>query len=347
MPTPVSDKVRIKSNTSVKLVNASDEFIENKVSVKSREHPPNATSSNLGDVANGLYHNLIHQTSSKTSITSAIIYYLNHTILLFVFLFISIYRNFHHLYERITLKYLTLAYYPSKSPQVIRDDVSKLTKIPKRMACILDLKDDDDENGGVDGLINQVSELSAWALSAGITSLTIYEYNGLLSTNHRVHLPLLTRELSKNLATYFGTELIPLFSFKIPHKNLVVYSDPSAGPNGDSQRVIDLEITLLSRIDGKPTIVELTKTMSELAQAKELSVNDISIDLIDEELIELVGPEPDLLVSFGPTLDLQDFPPWHIRLTEIYWEPGNKDVNYAVFIRALQKFSNCKVNVGR
>ncbi|KAM9924612.1 hypothetical protein OXX80_011164, partial [Metschnikowia pulcherrima] len=80
---------------------------------------------------------------------------------------------------------------------------------------------------------------------------------------------------------------------------------------------------------------------------KELSLQDITVDLIDEELTELVGPEPDLVVCFGPVLDLQDYPPWHIRLSELYWEPDNTSVNYAVFIRALQKFAHSKVNLGK
>lgn len=147
---------------------------------------------------------------------------------------------------------------------------------------------------------------------------------------------------------YFGTESIPVFSIRIPHSNTVIYSNNlQQSPTFEVPASIDLEISLLSKIDGKPTIIELTKSMCELAVNKELSIKDITIDLIDEELIELVGVEPDLLICFGPSLDLQDYPPWHIRLSEIFWEIDNQDVNYSIFIRALQKYSNCKVNVGK
>lgn len=263
-----------------------------------------------------------------------------HSILLTIFFFLSIYKNIQLFYRRLHLKFLTLAYYPSKSPHLIRDDVNKLPKIPKRISCILDLKEEDDENGGIDGLINQISEITAWTLSAGIPFLSIYEYNGTLVGQHKLYMPLLTKYISRNLANYFGTDNLPKYCIKIPHINLVFYSDVTS-------KAVDLEISLLSRVDGKPTIVELTKTMSELAVNKELSVKDISIDLIDGELVDLVGHEPDLLISFGPYLDLQDYPPWHIRLSELYWEPDNKEVSYAVFIRALQKYAFCKVNVGK
>lgn len=275
-------------------------------------------------------------------LVSLLFYYVNHILLLFIFLSISMINHGVNWYHYSMIKFYTLIYYPNKSPQVIREDVNKLTRIPKRMSCILDLKHTDDENGGVEGLINNIGELTAWSISAGIPDLIIYEYNGVLINDYQTYLPQIIKHLNKSLANYFGSESVPFFSIRIPHKNLIIYS------HGDSTTTKPhLQISLLSRTDGKPTIVELTRTMSELAINKELSINDISIELIDEELIELVGPEPDLLINFGPNLDLQEYPPWHIRLTEIYWEPDNQDVNYAIFLRALRKYANCKMNVGK
>ncbi|KAK6869137.1 Dehydrodolichyl diphosphate synthase complex subunit NUS1, partial [Candida tropicalis] len=222
-------------------------------------------------------------------------------------------------------------------------DVNRLTKIPKILSCILDLKDDDDENGGKDGLIASIGELSAWCLSAGIGKLIIYEFTGCLGQTNDC-IADVKKEITKTLTLYFGTDSIPKFSIRVPHKNMIIYSD---NYKSEQDQNVDLEIDLISRVDGKPTVVELTKTMSELAANKELSIKDITIELIDEELRELVGPEPDLLISFAPSLNLEDYPPWQIRLSEIYWEPDNKDVNYAVFLRGLQQFSNCKIKIGK
>ncbi|CAH6719219.1 dehydrodolichyl diphosphate synthase complex subunit Nus1p [[Candida] jaroonii] len=269
------------------------------------------------------------------TITELILYYINHSILLMVFFIMSIYKNFLWIYRKIVLKSLNVTYYPNKSPHIIRDDVNKLNKIPKRLSCILNFKDEDDENGGIDGLIFDISELVAWSVSAGIAELNIYEYNGIINTYNGE----LNRYINKNLKNYFGTEYIPNITIKIPHVGQIMVNDAS--------KPVDLTVNLLSAIDGKPTIVELTKTMSELAVNKELKIEDITIDLINEELIELVGNEPDLLIIFNPNLDLQDYPPWHIRLTEFYWEYDNKDVTYAVFIRALQNYAKSKVNVGK
>lgn len=258
--------------------------------------------------------------------------------LLTIYFWIAVYKNIQVVRHRAMLKVLSLTYYHNRLPSVIREDVNKLTKVPKKLACILTLKDVGDENGGVDGLVADVLELAAWLILAGISHLTVYEYTGAINT--RLDLSLLMRHMDKTLANYFGTDHKPLYLIHVPHANITTGLELSTGDK-------DLHIHLLLRSDGKPTIVELTKTMSELAQNNELSVQDILVDLINEELIELVGPEPDLLISFGPTLDLQDYPPWHLRLSEIYWEPDNSHMSYAVFLRALRKFSDCKMNLGK
>lgn len=271
--------------------------------------------------------------TAQSGIAATALFYAKHSILLALFFIMSILRNFQFVYHKACLRFLSMAYHPNKSPQVIRDDVTKLGKIPKRVSCIVNLRSEDDENGGVEGLIADIAELAAWCLSAGIPSLTIYEYNGAVKSV----LPELQRYIAKNLRSYFGM-LIPSFQLRVPHSNVTLCSGDEAP---------DLDLSILSRVDGKPTIVELTKTMSELTANRELSSKDITVKLIDEELCELVGPEPDLLVCFGPVLDLQDYPPWHIRLSEMYWEPDNNSVNYVVFIRALRQFLSCKANLGK
>lgn len=336
---PISDQYRLDTKTSKTQTDLSDVLNPpppQDLVIVSANQPSNFTA----------VKNLIKYPTNQ-SLSTSFMFYFNYLLLFFIFISISMYKQVLYYYHVVNIKVHTLTYYPNKSPQVVRDDIIKLNKLPRVVSCILDLKHNDDENGGVDGLIGNISELTAWSISAGIQNLVIYEYNGVIIQNYLLYLPLLIKVINKNLATYFGSEEIPLYSIKIPHNNLIIYSNNNYKNVVGLKNRILLEITLLSRTDGKPTIVELTKTMSELAVNKELSISDITIELIDEELIELVGPEPDLLISFGPNLDLQDYPPWHIRLTEIYWEPDNKDVNYAIFLRALQQFANCKLNVGK
>ena len=281
--------------------------------------------------------------TQKEGITVKAKEWMNYGILLVVFFIMALYKHLEYAYQQAWLRFYTVVYYPNRTPQLIRDDVSRLNKLPRHVACILQLKDEKEQDGAAKGLVNGVGELAAWAVLAGVPALTIYESTGEL----KYQLANLRRHVSRNLAQYFGEDSTPTFVVKVPHSNISLYGNGVKAQSKPLVAQVDLEITLLSRVDGKPTIVELTKAMSELARNGELVPEDITIGLIDEELQELVGPEPDLLISFNPYLDLQDYPPWHIRLSEIYWEKGNSDINYAVFVRALQRFSNCKVNLGK
>jgi dehydrodolichyl diphosphate syntase complex subunit NUS1 len=76
-------------------------------------------------------------------------------------------------------------------------------------------------------------------------------------------------------------------------------------------------VLLLSAEDGRDTLVDLTKTLTEMAQNGALKPDQIDTQLIDSELCEAVSSEPDLLILFTPTVSLKGYPPWQLRLTEI------------------------------
>ena len=84
-----------------------------------------------------------------------------------------------------------------------------------------------------------------------------------------------------------------------------------------------------------------------MSQRKKLSSNDISLDLVDAEITESVMGEPDLLVLFGPNVELQGYPPWQVRLTEIFHVQDNIGVGYQVFLRALYNYAKAQMRFGR
>lgn len=104
---------------------------------------------------------------------------------------------------------------------------------------------------------------------------------------------------------------------------------------------------LLSEEDGRDSLVDLTKTLADMAQRSKISASDISIDLIDAELTESIMTDPDLLILFGPHVELSGYPPWQIRLTEIFHVPDNHSVGYQVFLWGLQNFAKAEMRVGR
>lgn len=216
-----------------------------------------------------------------------------------------------------------------RSPQLIRNDVRKLSKIPAHLGAILNLQGDHIEDGGVDGLLNDCGELTAWSISAGVKELTIYERTGVLRRLPRQDV---VRAIQNKLESYFGADGVPQFAVR-----------SSEEPEIKS----GFAINLLSERDGRATLVELTRTFANLASENKLNPSDVTVELVDEQLTSLVGHEPDLILMFTPQLDLQGFPPWHVRVSELYYLEDNDRMNYLVFKRAFQKFAEVKINLGR
>lgn len=65
--------------------------------------------------------------------------------------------------------------------------------------------------------------------------------------------------------------------------------------------------------------------------------------------------EPDLLVIFGPTVKLDGYPPWQVRLTEIFCtgdksssiSGGGEAVEYQGFLKGLWRFARTEMRFGR
>lgn len=163
----------------------------------------------------------------------------------------------------------------------------------------------------------------------------------------------------KKLAAYFGPNY-PALAVNAPHVPSIETPGPAASTrlhsrNSSSSSLASstdfsqrhLSITLLSAEDGRDSIVDLTKTLTEMAQRGKLSPSDISQDLVNAELTESVMGEPDLLILFSPSVELQGYPPWQIRLTEIFHVPDNQGVGYQVFYRALCGFAKAQFRMGR
>lgn len=84
-----------------------------------------------------------------------------------------------------------------------------------------------------------------------------------------------------------------------------------------------------------------------MAQKSDIDPSQIDIPLVNAELSDYVSSEPDLLVLFGPRVTLAGYPPWQLRLTEIFHLPDNKGVNYLVFRKALGMFGKAEFRVGK
>ncbi|VVT47349.1 uncharacterized protein SAPINGB_P001667 [Magnusiomyces paraingens] len=269
---------------------------------------------------------------------------------LFYFVF-SLYRFGGYIYHRLMIRWLTITYHQNRTPELIQRDVANFTKIPRGIGAVLTLHDSGDEGGGVDGLLEQASDLAAWCIGTSIEFLVLYERTGVLKALPE---PDVRRRISRKLEQYYGADNVPTFKISFPYTaasysdNSTLVHDDASGPSVSStEPSVNLTIRILSVEDGRQSIVDLTRSLATLAKEKKISARDINVKTIDHEIKTLVSDEPDLVYVFGPVLDLDGFPPWQIRLSEIFYMRDNDEVSYAVFLKGLEKYSGVKINVGR
>lgn len=144
------------------------------------------------------------------------------------------------------------------------------------------------------------------------------------------------RSVCHRLKTWFGKHQAP---------PLALFA--RGAPTIRSHNRQGLDLILVSEDDGREAMVDLTRVLAEMVQKDKITANDITMDVIDNELSEAVMREPDLLISFEPYVDLQGYPPWTIRLTEIYSAPDNQGVGYQLFLQALRRYAQATFKLGK
>ncbi|MCJ1434676.1 hypothetical protein MMC27_004045 [Xylographa pallens] len=251
----------------------------------------------------------------------------------------SLYIRLRHAYHAVLSRVLAILYYHHRTPELIRKDVRGLLRLPEHLSVILELQLGD--GAGLEALLDEVAEVAAWCACVGIPVLSVYERTGALKT----YIPATHRAVATKLHEYFGKGR-PSLQVRAPHMPSFLNGDVSeqAAPLGTSGHI---SVLLLSSDDGRSTIVDLTKTLAEMAQHQKLLPSDISSDLINAEISESVMSDPDLLLLFGPYVNLQGYPPWQLRLTEIFHVQDNAGVEYQVFLRALHNYAKAQMRFGR
>ncbi|PGH09638.1 hypothetical protein AJ80_07667 [Polytolypa hystricis UAMH7299] len=337
----------------------------------------------------------------------------------------GIYIRFRQGYRAVVDRVLAILYYHHKTPELIKKDVKGLSQLPEHLSMVLTLRKNDDS---LDILMDEVAELVAWSSCAGIPMLSVYEKTGVLKS----FIPALHKIITTKLSAYYGTpSQQPSLHIYAPHHALYPSSSQQPPSSTPRQNPSNITLLLLSSTDGRETLVDLTKTLAEMAQHGKISPQDISTKLIDAELSEITSPptppsddqsssaattngpetahpitstitpltpakssspslsasasasaataatdgtnnstsdansipssgvvtkfEPDLLLVFGPYIKLDGYPPWQLRLTEIYCTGdkgsiitgGQESVEYHKFLKGLWRFARAEMRFGR
>ena len=258
----------------------------------------------------------------------------------------SIYVRIRQVYHAILARALAILYHHHRTPALIRKDTRGLTRLPQHLSIILESPPNDHSRAALDALLDDVAEIAAWCACVGIPLLSIYEKSGVLKN----HIPRTHRKVAETFHAYFGRQR-PSLQVRAPNTSAYLNGDvsPSASPapSSDDTSTGHLTLLLLSSTDARPTLVDLTKTLVEMAQQHKLTPSDITIPLLDTELSESVMPEPDLLILFGPNVKLQGYPPWQLRLTEIFHVQDGGGVEYLVWLKGLHRYAKAEMRFGR
>ncbi|OAA45529.1 di-trans, poly-cis-decaprenylcistransferase [Metarhizium rileyi] len=248
----------------------------------------------------------------------------------------SLYIRIRQAFHIVSYQVSSVLYYHHGTPEYIRRDVVGLGRKPGHLSAILKAEENQRPKADLDRLIEETAELAAWCASADIPMLSIYEKTGIL----KKHMPRVYESVMQKFTFYFAGEH-PSLSLTSPHKD--AYSSPALAGNKQGH----LKLHLISAQDGRESIVDLTKTLAEMSQRGKISPRDISLELVDAELSEGIMPEPDLLILFSPNVELSGYPPWQIRLTEIFCLQDNEGFGYQVFLKALRNFAKAQMRHGK
>ncbi|KAK1492674.1 Di-trans,poly-cis-decaprenylcistransferase [Colletotrichum cuscutae] len=226
----------------------------------------------------------------------------------------SLYIRIRQAWHLVCYHISSIMFYHHRTPEYIERDVVGLKKKPKHLS--------------LERLVAEAAEIAVWCVCAKIPVLTVYERTGKLlilcvypitlltfppSGLLKHYLPHLQQSIIQKSRSYFGRHQ-PALTVAMPHADDVLESPAHGDFARNDPR--HLKVLFISAEDGRASMVDLTRTLTEIT------------DLIDAELSEGIMPEPDLLISFGPYVDLDGYPPWPIRLTEIFCLPDNQGVGY-------------------
>lgn len=140
-----------------------------------------------------------------------------------------------------------------------------------------------------------------------------------------------------------GVENITLYDklgrLKDKQKELFKFIKFIANSGNENYQVDQLDcINILSRSDGRSKFVE------DIRELVKLPPEEINLELVHRRVGWTIDPE--LLINFGSPLCLYGFPPWPLRLTEIFTIPTHRKIPRRVFIDCLKKFSRTSQREG-
>ena len=91
----------------------------------------------------------------------------------------SVYIRIRQIYHALLDRVFAVLYYHHRAPELIRQDVKNLNRIPEHLSVLLELKGEERDTAGLETLMDEVAEIAAWCSCVGIPMLSVYEKTGM------------------------------------------------------------------------------------------------------------------------------------------------------------------------
>ena len=92
----------------------------------------------------------------------------------------SVYIRTRQIYHAVLDRVFAILYYHHRAPELIRQDVKNLSRIPRHLSVLLELKGEERGTGGLEALMDEVAEIAAWCSCVGIPTFSVYEKTGMM-----------------------------------------------------------------------------------------------------------------------------------------------------------------------
>ncbi|KAF9977477.1 hypothetical protein BGZ73_005864 [Actinomortierella ambigua] len=234
--------------------------------------------------------------------------------------------------------------YPISPPVVrlLREDLDgQLAKKPNHLAVVLPAL-----HGDEDTWQDRVAELAQWSIATGIKCLSIMRTDAITTEN----LVYLQARVDDSIAEFFQEDkVIPVALARTlsPTADAIEETPAQIRKRIHHGRKFDLDIVILSEQDGHERVANSVQALGAASLEKKVSSNQIDASYVDSILSSELS-EPELLIVFKDQLDLSSYPPWHIRLTEIFHEPDQYFIpQYTMYLQALFRYSKCEQRFGK
>lgn len=231
----------------------------------------------------------------------------------------------------------------SDDKYMIESTKKYLTKTPVHLAVILGTELPD---------FHALSKIIMWCLSAGIQHVSFYDHKGILAQFcfYFLGMPKILIQLQFLLLGILVANNSKIYDYLTNWKKETDKICWNINTNGTHGQIVyknglkkELSVNFLSPTDCQLKISEVCR---ELAANKQIHVDQINIEYLDDKFSEFLHPDPDLAIYFGDVCCTYGLLPWHIRLTEFISISTQKTMTIKTFLHTLFTFSKCEQRFG-